>query len=58
MLILPHLDALCAAIDPVRCPSCALTREERDEGGCPMVYPQDGCPFYDPPRMTDIERQA
>jgi hypothetical protein len=35
------------------CPSCAMTRGERMayKDGCPMNYPAQGCPFYDPPRV-------
>lgn len=33
------------------CPSCAMSREDRiSYGGCPMRFPEHGCPFYDTKR--------
>lgn len=44
----------------VCCQKCAMTREERIvyPDGCPMRFPEHGCPFYDPPALPSERFRA
>jgi len=60
----PELRAMAAAMDMVfgainaaperGCSHCAFTQHERAVCGCPLRFPEMGCPFYDAPPAAPI----